>query len=71
MMQEQKTHSPWNALQDHENISIIITHDTTCADKMSNSFTMSNAFFYRSSDKLEVEKFYKGYVRATELFNLN
>lgn len=37
MMQEQKTHSPWNALQDNENISIIKTHRTTCAAKMSNN----------------------------------
>lgn len=38
---------------------------------MSNSFMMSNVFFYRFFDKLEVEKFYKGYVRVIELFNLN
>lgn len=63
MTQEQKTHSPWNALQDNENISIIKTHRTTCAAKMSN-----NAFLFLWQTRSRV--IYKRYVRATELFNL-
>lgn len=63
MTQEQKTHSPWNALQDNENISIIKTHRTTRAAKMSN-----NAFLFLWQTRSRV--IYKRYVRATELFNL-